>query len=622
MDDFLSTVQSCRQLVTQDEAATALTRLRAGLRFGKPEPFEYDLAGQLLGEIGAVVPAPAAFPTYRVGLVADHTTTTLANAIRCALLMEGLLPVVYEAPFGAVFQEILDRHSGLYREPRDAVLMAFHHRMIEYPEQPLGGAGPAEELAARVVGRWAEAWAALQQNLGCQVWQHILVPSGLAGLGAVEQSLPAAPDQFIGRINQLSRERAPAFVHWVDTASLAQQVGFRNWHDPRMYYYGKFGFNPQYVRDYINVFLGAFRAATGRNRKVLITDLDNTLWGGVVGDAGLAEIKLGPGTPEGEAHEAFCRYLKSLKERGVMLAVCSKNDAATAREVFERHPHMPLRLADFSAFCCNWSDKAGNVLQIAKELNIGRAHLAFVDDNPAECELIRRELPEVAVVALPEDPADFVAAVDEAHLFDAAHVSPEDLLRAQSYRAREQAEDVKRSAGSLEAYLADLRMVGKFFRASAADVPRLAQMELKTNQFNVTTRRYNADQIRAFLQDDKMAVFACTLADRFANHGLVSTLIARRAGQDLVLDSWLMSCRVFSRTLEQFIMNALVGFAQENGITRMVGDYLPTSKNAVVKDLFPSLGFQPLGPEARGRWVRNLRGDDPPLPTGVRDDAT
>ncbi|MDD5677378.1 MAG: HAD-IIIC family phosphatase [Kiritimatiellae bacterium] len=618
MDDIRPGLEGCRQLMAREKAEIALMRLRQELCACRLKPFEYDVAGQLLAEIGALVPAQTSFPVFHIGILADHTTTGMANAIRCAMLIEGMLAVVYEAPFGAVFQEIFDGNSGIYRKPRDAVLIAFHHHAIEYPEHPLTGAEQVEALAARMVGRLEEAWVALRAHMACHVFQHTLVPSGISWLGAVEHEMPASPDKFIARINQLCRDRAPAFVHWVDTASLAQRVGLRNWHDAHMFYYGKLGFSSQYARDYANVFLGAFRAATGRNRKCLVVDLDNTLWGGVVGDVGLEDLKLGPGTPEGEAYENFCLYLKNLQRRGVMLAVCSKNDEATAREVFERHPHMPLKLADFAAFCCNWEDKTGNLIRLAHQLNIDLSHLAFADDNPAECEWVRLQLPDVAVLELSGDPADFVFRVDEAHLFDAAHVSREDLLRTQSYRARQQVEGAKQADGNLDAYFGDLRMTGTCRRAGDAEVARLAQMEIKTNQFNVTTRRYNADQLRAFLRDENMAVFVCSLSDRFANHGIVSSVITRREGKDMVIDSWLMSCRVFARTLEQFIMNSLIEFARGNNIERIVGIYLPTPRNKVVKDLFCSLGFQPLGQEGCSRWHHSVRGVVAPLRTFVQ----
>lgn len=619
MGDFLTTIQACREQAAAGALDGALGLLRTHLRAAPLDPFECDLAGQWLAGLEAnSIPQPA-FPIVRVAILADHTSTPLANAVRCALLYEGSFAVVYEGLFNTVFQEILDARSGLYREPRDLVLVALLHQHVGVPEQPLGTAAEAEAAATSVVGRWETAWAALRKNLRCPVLQHTVVPPGLAWLGAAERGLPASPDEFIGLVNRMGRAKAPGFVFWVETAALAQRVGLRNWHDPEMFYYGKFGFNSALMGDYIHTFLGAYRAATGRSRKCLVVDLDNTLWGGVVGDVGYAELKLGPGTPEGEAHADFCRYLKGLRARGVMLAICSKNNVAPAQEVFERHPHMPLQLADFSAICCNWENKAGNLRHLAQQLNIDLGHMAFVDDNPAERELIRHELPMVAVVELPADPAAYIASVDSLHLFDAAQLSQEDLLRTQSYRAREQAEDIKRTATNLDEYYTELAMVGRCYRVThEADVARLAQMELKTNQFNLTTRRYASDQLQAFVNDPHMAVFACTLADRFADHGLVSSVIARIDGSDLVLDSWLMSCRVFSRTLEQFIMNTLCGFARANGLRRVVGEYLPTAKNSVVKELFATLGFQALELAGRPHWALDLAADTPPLQSFVR----
>lgn len=621
MGDFIATLQTCREQAAQGALEAALGRLRAQLRAAPPGPFECDLAGQWLAKLDpATVPQPA-FPPVRAAILADHTSGPLANALRCALLYEGLFAVVYEALFDTVFQEILDDRSGLYREPRDLVLIALLHQQVGIPEQPLSTAAEAEAAAGNLLARWETAWAALRRNLNCPVLQHTVVPPGLTWLGEAERGLPASPDEFIALINRLGRARAPGFVYWVDTAALAQQVGLRNWHDPEMYFFGKFGFNSAYVGDYIKTFLGAYRAATGRSRKCLVVDLDNTLWGGVVGDIGLEEIKLGPGSPEGEAFEDFCRYLKGLQKRGVTLAVCSKNDEATAAEVFKRHRHMPLRLEDFSAFFCNWDDKAGNLARMAQQLNIGLSHMVFADDNPAECALVTRALPEVTVIQLPENPAGYVAAVDGAHLFDATRLSKEDMLRAQSYRARERAEEVKRTAGTLDGYLADLCMTGIFGRAGDGDLARLAQMELKTNQFNLTTRRYDAARLQEFLRDGGMAVFACTLADRFADHGLVSSLIARKDGKDLVIDNWLMSCRVFSRTLEQFIINRLIEFATREGLERIAGEYLPTAKNAVVRDLFATLGFRPQEFAGRTRWVLAIVPEPPPLRTFVRTGA-
>jgi FkbH-like protein len=291
-----------------------------------------------------------------------------------------------------------------------------------------------------------------------------------------------------------------------------------------------------------------------------------------------------------------------------MLGVCSKNDEAVAREVFEKHPHMPLKLDDFSTFCCNWNNKADNLVQMARELNIDLAHVALVDDNPAECELVRRELPQVAVVCLPEDPADFVRCLDDEHLFDQVRLSEEDRLRTGSYLAREKAETLRRKATDLDSYLASLEMVGECAAATTADLARLAQMEMKTNQFNLTTRRYGEEDLARMIAREDARVYACRLADKFANHGLVSSLILIREGSTLRVDSWITSCRVFSRTLESFILNHVMEYARSCGAARLVGEYLPTARNGVVKDLYASLGFRPMREGDAREWVLDLAG--------------
>jgi len=314
--------------------------------------------------------------------------------------------------------------------------------------------------------------------------------------------------------------------------------------------------------DYVARFRAALRQATGRGKKVLVLDLDNSLWGGVIGDDGVDGLALGPGSPRGEAFEAFQAYAKALAARGVILAVCSKNDRAIAETGFS-HAASRLALADFAAFECGWTDKVFGLRRIAQTLNLGLDAMVFADDNPAECALVRAELPEVAVVELGADPAEFVARLEEGYWFAAQGFSAEDFTRNQAYQARAQAAQAREEAVDLDGFLRGLDMQGRVFRADAAAIPRIAQLEGKTNQFNLTARRYDEAAIAAFAAREDA----------------------------LVIDSWLMSCRVFSRTLEHFMLRALCREAQLRGLTWLRGEYIPTPKNAVVADLFPRLGF-------------------------------
>ena len=328
-----------------------------------------------------------------------------------------------------------------------------------------------------------------------------------------------------------------------------------------------------------------------RTWKALIVDLDNTLWGGIIGDDGLDGISLGPDTPEGEAYQAFCRYVSDLGRRGVILGICSKNEMTNVVEVFEKHRHMPLRLDEFAAVRCNWDDKASSLAAIALELNIDVSALVFVDDNPAECELVRQTLPAVRVVQLDDDPASFVRRLDSERLFDSQGFSAEDLKRAESYQAKAKSATLQGAALDLETYLSSMEMHGEVWIARKEDLPRLAQMEAKTNQFNPTTRRWTSEQISQFMAAQDHDVLCFQLIDRFADHGLVGNMIVSYQGAEVRILSWLLSCRVFSRTCEEYMLSKLVKRAQERGVHRVVGEYIATEKNKVVADLFTNLGF-------------------------------
>jgi FkbH-like protein len=283
-------------------------------------------------------------------------------------------------------------------------------------------------------------------------------------------------------------------------------------------------------------------------------------------------------------------YVKALGERGVVLAVCSKNSPEIAATGFA-NPHSVLRRADFAAFECSWNDKVGGLRRIARDLNLGIDSFVFADDNPAECALVRQELAEVAVVHLGDDPGEFIEKLDAGHWFDLPHYTSEDLGRASAYNARAAALAEQSQATDLGGFLGGLEMKGRLYRPEEADIPRVAQLEQKTNQFNLTTRRYAEAAIRDFLTRNDAIVLAFRLADRLGDHGLVSTLIALQENETLRIDSWLMSCRVFSRSAEQFILRGLIDLARQRGVTRLAGKYLPTPKNDVVADLYERMGF-------------------------------
>ncbi len=544
-------------------------------------------------------------PLLRIVVAGSATTELIARAIAVGCAAEMMPAAISQAPFGAWRQEALDPASSLHRFAPDIVVLVTDWR-DGVTALPLDATQATVDAAvAAKVAAFRTAWSAIGRA-GARVIQHLPAPPPFQLAGIAELRLPASPLRQIEALRDALLDAGPGIV-FLDTAALSA--------DPRGWFAAKLPFAQDMLGRYVPLLRAALRCATGRAKKVLALDLDNTLWGGVIGDDGVEGLRLGPETPAGEAFAAFQGHAKSLAARGIVLAACSKNDPAIAAAGFE-HPHSVLARSDFAAFECSWSDKARGLRRIAETLNLGLESIVFADDNPGECALVRQALPQVAVVELGADPAAFIERLDDAHWFDLQQLGEADFRRAAAYQARAEAHADAADAADLEGFLCGLRMRGRVFAADDASLARIAQLEGKTNQFNLTTPRYDETRVRGFAARRDALVLAATLSDRFGDHGLVSSLIAVADDDALVIESWLMSCRVFSRTLEQFVMRALVERTRARGLARIVGRYAASPKNAVVADLFPRLGFSPLGPEcdrqdgaarhAEQRWERRV----------------
>ena len=567
----------------------SIRTLRDQLQTHPLQGFELEILGRFLRDVP--VGSDSTLPALRVAIVSGYTSEPLANAMRVALLREGFRAEVYEAPFGVYRQEILASNSGLYAFEPDLILVVPPATDITGMPAGLVSSDEVEVALDREVEQWRTLWAELNKSSNAAILQHTFGIPDNTFLGIAERRIPWNPAKFIAKLNDRLIVATPGAVYWVDVDNLAATVGRYNWHDPRLRFHGKFCFSTRFLPEYATLLGGVLRSVLSRTWKALIVDLDNTLWGGIIGDDGLDGISLGPDTPEGEAYQAFCRYVSDLGRRGVILGICSKNEMTNVVEVFEKHRHMPLRLDEFAAVRCNWDDKASSLAAIALELNIDVSALVFVDDNPAECELVRQTLPAVRVVQLDDDPASFVRRLDSERLFDSQGFSAEDLKRAESYQAKAKSATLQGAALDLETYLSSMEMHGEVWIARKEDLPRLAQMEAKTNQFNPTTRRWTSEQISQFMAAQDHDVLCFQLIDRFADHGLVGNMIVSYQGAEVRILSWLLSCRVFSRTCEEYMLSKLVKRAQERGVHRVVGEYIATEKNKVVADLFTNLGF-------------------------------
>ena len=403
----------------------------------------------------------------------------------------------------------------------------------------------------------------------------------------------------------------------LDIGRLSARDGLDAWFDFGRWLQGKIEIAPTATPLYGEVVARLIGALRGQSKKCLVLDLDNTLWGGIIGDDGIENIVLGEGSAVGEAHLALQRYAKSLKERGVILAVCSKNEASIAEAAFREHPEMLLARADISAFKVNWNDKAENLQAIAVQLNIGLDSLVFVDDNPAERARIRESLPMVAVPELPEDSAHYVRCLADAGYFDAVTFTDEDRSRADQYTANIQRENMLGASQSMDDFLRGLEMSVEYARLTPVDLSRAAQLINKTNQFNATGIRMTADALADVAAEPRNIVLHFRLIDRFGDNGLVSVMILTPGRDDpgaMNIDNWVMSCRVFGRQLEAEAMNIAVDEARTAGAVALRGTIIPTKKNTVIADLYGKLGFarKPGDPDADATsWILNLQGHEP-----------
>jgi FkbH-like protein len=349
--------------------------------------------------------------------------------------------------------------------------------------------------------------------------------------------------------------------------------------------------------------LGALR---GRSRKCLVLDLDNTVWGGVIGDDGLEGIKLAQGDATGEAHLTLQEMALTLRRRGIVLAVSSKNEEAVARAPFQKHTEMLLKEDDFAVFQANWQDKATNIKAIAEELCLGLDAMVLVDDNPMERDLVRQMLPQVAVPELPEDPALYARTLAAAGYFESIAFSAEDRERAEMYQSNARRVALQKQAGDLDAYLASLEMEIVFAPFDRTGRARISQLINKSNQFNLTTRRYSEADVAVAEGDRAVFTLQVRLIDRFGDNGMICVIICgpgndeRRSWE---IDTWLMSCRVLGRKVEQMVLREILMAAREAGMETLVGVYRPSEKNAMVRDHYAKLGFFKLREEANGTTI-------------------
>lgn len=519
----------------------------------------------------------------KVAVLAGFLTDYLADTLVLMLAQRGFAAELWRAPYGVMAGAVLEEDGALAAFGPDlAVLLPSHRDLARVPPP-----GVAVAVAQAAAESEAEVWRRLWRRLACPVVQLGFDPPPARPLGELEGFAPGGVLDHARRVNRLLADDLPATVTLVDAEWLAARVGLERWHDARLYAMCKQPFSFDALPLVADALAGAAAGLHGRGRKCLVLDLDNTLWGGEIGDLGVEGITLGSETAEGEAFIALQRYAKRLGERGVVLAVCSKNNDAIARTPFQQHSAMVLGLDDIACFMANFEDKAGNIRAIAQKLNLGLDSLVFVDDNPVERAWVRERLPEVLVVELPDDPALYVRALDDCGAFPVSRLTDEDLGRARSYQARALVAERLEAGDDMDSFLVSLEARAVIEPVGPASLDRIVQIIGKTNQFKLNPTTFTADEIAARGAD----VLAIRFADRLQDYGIVAVAVTRPEDGALRIDNWVMSCRVFSRRLEHATRILLGRMAARRGLNRLTLRYERSAKNGLLAGILPKLGF-------------------------------
>jgi len=562
-------------------------------------------------------PGPALAP-IRLAILGGYSLYPLHELVEHLCAVQGTPVELWLGDYDNYMAEIMDESSELYAFAPQVVLLLPAENRCKYSGRLTDDRATQQAEAVAT----AEAILDLTRKVNARTGAEVLLanfrlPAG-HDLGAYRARTLGSDWSFRKWVNLELGLQSPAFVRICDVEFLAARIGGLQARDPRGWFETKQPGAPALLvalaRETAHLIASLKRAP----KKVLVLDLDNTLWGGVVADDGLEGIELGDTSPRGEAFKAFQKYIASLKQRGVLLAVCSKNDFNKAAEPFEKHPEMVLRMADIVNFKANWEPKSENIRRMGPELNLGLDSFVFVDDNPAEIDIVRQFVPEVTTILLGPDPSEYVSHLQDCRLFEPGSITAEDVERTNQYRAEAERKALESSVTDMDSYLSSLDMEGTISEFTAVDAPRLSQLINKSNQFNLTTRRRSEAEVLAVMNNPALVGYSMRLKDRFGDHGLISIVIGQVVDGTLKIDTWLMSCRVLKRQVEEEVLNELARLAKARGCHRLEGVYLPTAKNDMVRDFYSRMGMTLLA-ESDTRREFELRLDNfQPIPTKIK----
>jgi len=530
---------------------------------------------------------------FRLGILSNSTVDILVPALCGSGPRHGVSLEVVKGGYDQVLQDALSPDSTIYRPSPDAVLLAIDYRGLPI-RSAIGDKAKARDAVEASLAYLETVREAVKRHSKSICILQTLCPPPETLFGSMDAVYAGSLRRIVEAINAGIADMAEVSTDVIlDVAHLASTVGLSSWYSPMEWNLAKVPFADEFVPLYAEHVCRLIAAIRGKSRKCLILDLDNTIWGGVIGDDGIEHIKIGQGDSTGEAYLSVQRLALELRGRGIVLAVCSKNEDDIARSPFRAHPDMLLREDHIAVFQANWKDKPSNIRAIAEDLSLGLDAMVFLDDNPAERMLVRRELPEVAVPELPDDPALYARTLAAAGYFETVAFSEEDARRADFYQDNARRATLRHQTGDLEAYLASLEMQITFQSFDETGRARIAQLINKSNQFNLTTRRYSEAEVAAIQDDPRYFTLQVRLSDVFGDNGMISVVICKRVSCGTwEIDTWLMSCRVLGRRVENMVLRAIVEQARREGALKLTGYYIPTDRNKIVERHYPNLGFR------------------------------
>jgi FkbH-like protein len=532
--------------------------------------------------------------TIKVAILGDTATQFLTQALKGLGFDNGFNLDIWEADFNQIERQVLDFSSELYEfNPELVIVFQSSHKLLgkynkNKPDQ-------LTLFASNELQSIENIFFNLTKNHNSKVifYNYTEIDDSIFGNYANKTE-----SSFLFQLRKLNYELMVSAsknpnLYLCDLSSIQNKVGKVNLFQPSVYINTEMVLSIDVLPKVASITIDLINTLSGKFKKCVILDLDNTTWGGIIGDDGIENIQIGS-LGIGKAFSEFQYWIKKLKNRGIIVAVCSKNNESVAKEPFEKHPDMVLHLEDISVFIANWENKADNIRQIQGILNIGFDSMVFLDDNPFERNIVRENIPQICVPELPEDPADYLEYLYSLNLFETISFSNEDIERTKLYQVEAQRAIVQQKFTNEDDFLISLNMLSLIEPFNKFNTPRIAQLSQRSNQFNLRTVRYTDSDIEKLGMNKDYFTFAFTLEDKFGDHGLICAVILKIENNDtLFVDTWFMSCRVLKRGMENFTLNMIMEYTQKKGFKKIIGEYIPTSKNAMVADHYQKLGFKP-----------------------------